>query len=164
MKRKKLISLVILLIITISVSAGDKKTNFSGDWKLDREKTVLANSQLFLSKINFNMKNDSLLTVRTYENANGEQYPFNENLTMDGKEYKITIYDMPRKSKAYWSDNNESIVIESTTTFYGNSGEVDFITKENWMVDETGTQLKFDFTGKTSTDESKGTYYFKKAR
>jgi hypothetical protein len=162
MNTKGFIGLVVLLITAILAFAGDKMSNFSGDWKLDREKTNLGNAQLFMSKISIKLKNDSLFTVRTYENGNGEQYPFDEKLTLDGKEYKMTIYDMPRKAKAYWSENDQSLVIETTTTFYGNSGEENVVAKEIWKADENGTLLTGDFTIKTSQGESKGTYYFKK--
>ncbi len=162
MKTCTFLCLTFLMIFAVSASAGDKKTSYSGEWKLDREKTMLENTQLFMSKISFNLKNDSLFTVRTYENGNGEQYPFDENLTLDGKEYKITIYDMPRKARAYWSKEDGSLTIETTTTFNGNAGEENIITKETWRVDENGTRLTADFTMKTSQGELKGTHYFKK--
>lgn len=162
MKTKMFFSLVISFFVATAVIGAGKGGNLSGSWKLNREKTVLENNQLFLAKISIKLKADSLFTVRTYETASYEQYPFNENLTMDGKEYKIVIYDMPRKSKAYWAEQDGSLVIESTTTFYGNSGEDNFMAKENWTVNDEGTELKFEFTGKSSTGESKGTYYFKK--
>lgn len=160
---KKCFSLVMLLIITMTVYAGDKKNSYSGVWKFNKEKTPPVNSRLFLSKISFTLKNDSLFTVREYENNNGETYPFNENLTMDGKEYKIVIYDLPRKARAYWSEQDGSLVIESTTTFNGNSGEEDFISNETWRSDESGNLLTVDFTVKLSSGESKGTYYFIKS-
>ena len=163
MRTKKWFSLVILLILVVSVNAGNNKNSYLGVWKLNKEKTPPANSRLFLSKISFNLKNDSLLTIRTYENDNGETYPFNENLTMDGKEYNIVIYDLPRKAKASWSQQDGSLVIESTTTFNGNSGEQNFISSETWKADETGTSLSVDYIIKLSSGDSKGTYYFTKS-
>ena len=163
MKTKKCFSLAVLMIVAVSVFAGDGKSSFSGVWKLNKEKSPPANSQIFLSKISFTIKNDSLFTVRTYENTNGEIYPFNENLTMDGKEYKIVIYDMPRKAKAHWSEQGNSLVIESTTTFRRDSGDEDFSSTETWNTVENGTQLTFDYIAKLSSGESKGTYYFIKS-
>jgi len=162
MNIKKIFLLINVLIVALSVSAGDKKAGYVGEWKLDREKTNLGNAQLFMSKISIQLKNDSLITIRTYENNNGEQYPFNENLTLDGKEYKITVYDLPRKAKASWSQGDNALVIETTTTFYGNSGEENVVAKETWRVDETGNLLTGEFILKTSQGESKGTHFFRK--
>lgn len=163
MQTKKCFSLFILLFIAAAVYAGDKNSNFSGVWKLNREKTPSANNPIFLAKISILLKNDSLITVRTYENNNGETYPFNENLTMDGKEYKIVIYEMPRKSKAHWSEGEKSLVIESTTTFTRDSGEENFISTETWKMDESGTALTADYTNTSSSGTYKGSYYFTKA-
>jgi len=163
MQTKKCFSLVVLLFIAAAVYAGDKNSSFSGVWKLNREKTPSANGQIFLSKMSIILKNDSLLTVRTYENSNGETYPFNENLTMDGKEHKIVIYDMPRKSKASWSEQGKSLVIESTTTFTRDSGEENLISTETWKMDDSGTSLTVDYTTTLSSGTFKGSYYFMKA-
>jgi hypothetical protein len=163
MKPIKSFSLVVLLIISTVVFAGDKKSNYSGTWTLNKEKTPSVGGQIFLSKINFILKNDSLLTVRTYENNNGETYPFNENLTMDAKEYKIIIYEMPRKSKAYWSEQGSSLVIESTTTFTRDGSPQDLLSKETWKMDENGTSITVDYTTTLSTGVFNGTYFFQKA-
>lgn len=162
MKIKKLFSLIVLLSIVVSVSAVSKKNSYAGEWKLDREKTVSGNSRLMLSKITFNLKNDSLFTARVYENANGEEYPFTENLTMDGKEHEIRIYDMPRKARAYWSQQDGLLIIETTTTFLRDSVGVDVVSKETWKVNETGSILVADYVSTTTEGEVKGTVFFKK--
>ena len=163
MKANKFFSLVILVIFVVSGYAVEKKSSYSGVWNLNKEKTTAQSSQIFLSKISINLKKDSVLTVRTYENANGETYPFNENLTLDGKEFKIVVYDLPRKAKANLSKPEGYLVIESTTTFTGNSGEVDFSLVETWKVSENGKELTVDFVAKSSAGESKGTNYFIKS-
>jgi hypothetical protein len=164
MKIKILLSLLASLIITISVSAGDGKPAFAGNWKLDRTKSSTTGSSLFLSAINIKVENDNLLTERVYENSNGENYPFNENLTLDNKEYKIEIYEMPRKSKAQWSEKDNSLSIESNTTYNGNSGEQIVNTIETWKLSQDGNQLIYDFVTKTSEGSIKGIYYFNKSK
>ena len=163
MKTKILLSLLTSLIITISASAGDGKPAFAGNWKLDRTKSSTTGSSLFLSAINIKVQNDNLLTERVYENSNGENYPFNENLTLDNKEYKIVIYEMPRKSKAQWSEKENSLMIESNTIYNGNSGEQNINTIETWKLSQDGNQLIYDFVTKTSEGSLKGTYYFNKS-
>ena len=110
MKTKTFFLILVLFTVSFSFSAFGQITNFSGKWELNKEKTILADNQLFLSGITIQLKSDSLFTTRIYQNTNGEEYPFDENLSLDGKECKITIYDMPRTSKVTKSeDGNRKI-------------------------------------------------------
>ena len=155
--------LILLSVFVANAFAGNKNDSLSGVWKLNVEKTPPANNRIFLSKISFKLKNDSLFTIRTYENNNGETYPFDENLTLDGKEYKIVVYDLPRKARAYRSKDDGALIIESTTTFNGNSGEEDFNLIEAWKAAENGTVLTVNFAAKSSAGDTKGSYLFVKS-
>jgi len=162
MKTKTLFISLILLIIVSSFSLSGQGTAFNGEWKINKEKTVLADGQLFLANIKLQIKNDTLFTTRTYQNDMGEEYPFDENLSLDGKEIKIFIYDMPRTSKASRSESDGSFNIESTTTFNGQYGEDNLVAKEKWMIDKAGKVLTIDFTNKMSDVETKGINYYDK--
>ena len=81
MKTKTITVLVILLVFLTSLTVSAQKPDFTGEWKLNREKTALTDNSLFLSGITIKIKADTLFTSRVYENSNGEQYPFDENLT-----------------------------------------------------------------------------------
>jgi hypothetical protein len=153
-----------MLFFLSSLTIYAQKTDFSGEWKLNKEKTVLADNQLYLSSVTIQQKSDSLLTKRVYENGNGEEYPFNENLSLDGKDCKIVIFDMPRTSTATISDADKSLIISSTTTFSGNSGPEDMIAKETWKVDNEGQLLTLVFSNKMSGNETTGTYFYNKVK
>ena len=164
MKTKTFFILFVLLIITSYFPAIGQKADFSGEWKLNKEKTVLPDNQIFLSGVSVKLKSDSLLTTRVYENTNGQEYPFEENLSLDGKECKIVIYDMPRTTRASRSNTDRSLRIESTTTFYGNNGEENMTSKETWKVDNEGNTLSIDFINKISGNETTGTNYYNKVK
>lgn len=164
MKTKSIFGLLSILIFVASFSAQAQNSALTGEWKLNREKTVLADNQLFLSKVTVQLKGDSLLTTRVYENGNGEEYPFEENLTLDGKECKIAIYEMPRTSKASRVNSDGSILIESKTTFSGNNGQEDLLAKETWKVDNESKMLIIDFTNKMSAGEVTGKSYYNKVK
>jgi hypothetical protein len=164
MKTKSTFVFLILLMATSSFSVFGQKTGFDGEWKLNKEKTVLADNQLFLSRVTIQIKSDSLLTSRVYENANGEEYPFEEKLCFDGKESKIVIYDMPRTTKASRSNTDGSLIIESKTTFQGNNGEDNLIAIETWKVDSEGKTLTIGFTNKMSGGEIVGINYYTKVK
>jgi hypothetical protein len=164
MKTKTTLSLVLLFFLVSSFSAYSQTSAFSGEWKLNTEKTVLETGQLFLSKVTVLVKGDSLITTRVYEDGNGSEYPFDEKLSLDGKEGKITIYDMPRTSKAMKSATDGSLSIESTTVFNGQNGEDNLTAKETWKVDKAGKELTVEFTNTMSGTEIKGTNYYNKVK
>jgi hypothetical protein len=162
MKTRKIYTFLFLLMLLPSFIASAQKTDISGEWKLNKEKATIADNQLFLSKISIQLKADSIMTTRVYENGMGEEYPFDEKLSLDGKECKIVIYDMPRISTASRSSDG-TITIASATTFYGNNGQEDMVAKETWKVDKEGKMLTLEFSNKMSGTESTGTYFYDKA-
>jgi hypothetical protein len=163
MKRIKTFILVMVLAIAPSFVVTAQKTDFNGTWKLDQTKSTLAEYTPVLTRIVVRINGDSLLTERHYDTGDGQEYPFTENLTFDGKEYAITIYDMPRKSKASWSDQDGSVIFESTTTFSGDNGPQDFITKENWKVDKATRVLTISFANKMGGNEAAGAFILNKS-
>ncbi len=128
MKKTTLIIFVMALAIFTSINVSGQKADFNGTWKLDASKSTLPQFPVILMKIDIQIKGDSLLTERYYDTGDGQLYPFTENLTLDNKESRITIYDMPRKTKASWSEQGE-LLLESATTVNGDSGPEDFKTK-----------------------------------
>jgi hypothetical protein len=164
MKTKAVLFFLTILLFLSSFKGFAQKPDFSGEWKLNKEKTVLADNQLFLSRITIQLKSDSLLTTRVYENGSGEEYPFDENLSLDGKDCNIYIYDMPRKTKASRSDVDGSIVFESSTIFNGYNGTDTLSAKETFNTDNEGKILTMKFTNKSSAGEITGTNYYDKIK
>ena len=162
MFRKMYILLASLFLFSITAFAFNGNVNFTGEWRLDKEKTDLSGSPLFLSKITITQKENSVLTARTYMNEYGEQYPFDEEFTPGGEESEIVIYEMTRRTAASWSEDDNSILITSKTKYYGNSGEEEFSVTETWSLNEKGTILSIDYTTNSTYGTSKGTYFYKK--
>lgn len=164
MKTRTFLTSLLLLFILPSFSLLAQKSDFSGEWKLNKEKTVMADNQLFLSGITIQLKSDSLLTTRVYENGNGEEYPFDEKLSLDGKDCKIVIFEMPRTTKVSRSNSDGSLMFESSTIFQGNNGEDTLTAKETLKVDNEGKILTMNFTNKSSAGEVTGTNYYDRVK
>jgi len=163
--KKQTIFTTILFLVCISVfNTSAQKADLTGEWKINREKSVIADNQLLLSKITIQLKSDSIITTRVYESGDGQEYPFDEKISLDGKDNKVVIYDMPRTSTATHSDSDGSIMIASTTTFNGNNGLEDMVAKETWKLDNEGKFMTLVFTNKMSGNESTGTYFYEKAK
>jgi hypothetical protein len=164
MKTKFLPFSLSILLLSASFFVKAQNNPLTGEWKLNKEKTVLAPNQLFLLKIAIQVKGDSLFTTRTYQNTDGQEYPFNENLSLSGKESKIVIYDMPRKAKATLSMVDGSISLESTTTFYRDGQEVDFKAQETWKVESGNNQLSILSKFMSSAGEVSLTSFFDRVK
>jgi hypothetical protein len=160
MKRATFLISVVILSITCTLTSSGQKSDLAGKWKIDRQKSVLPDDLPALTGITINVKGDSLLTERVYETGDGQLYPFKENISLDGKECKMIIYEMPRKTRATWSDPDNSVNLESTITYYGSSGQEDFVFKEIWKADKKNNTLTISFVNKTSMGESAGNYSF----
>jgi hypothetical protein len=70
---------------------------------------------------------------------------------------------MPRKTKATWSDQDTTVNVESKTTFNGDNGQEDFVSKETWKIDNVTKTLTITFKNSTSAGEASGFFLFKKA-
>jgi len=96
-------------------------------------------------------------------NQNGEQYPFDEVITVDGEEREIMIYEMKRRTSARWSEDSKSLLINSITKYYGDSGEEEFSIKETVSLNDKGTILSIAYTTNSVYGENTGTYFYSKA-
>jgi hypothetical protein len=162
MKRISFFILFIALSIVSSLTVAGQKPDFSGTWKLDRTKTQYTSDFPLLVMLTVNLKGDSLLTERFYDVGDGQEYPFIENVTLNGEEYNIYIYDMDRKSKASWLEKEGSLLFESVTTAYGYNGAEDFKSKEIWKLDKTNNILTISYVNNTTAGETTGDLIFNK--
>ena len=163
MKRVSCFVFLLVLAIVATLPVTGQKSDYSGVWKIDKQKSVLPEYLPSLSKISIKIEGDSLFTERVYDGGEGQEYPFNESITLDGKEYRMIIYDMPRKLKANWSEQDGSLIVESTTTFNGQNGAEDFISRETWKIDKANSTLTINFKNTISGGESEGYFFFNRA-
>lgn len=157
---KNTIRSMLILLLFSSLQVSGQPSLFTGEWKLNRVKTAPQETMVTLTQIKVQLTSDTLLTLRTYETGSGEVYPFVENISLDGKDCKIVVYDMPRSSKASYSPQDGLIKVESVTTYYGNNGEDNNKTSETWKTEEGGKTLTIVYTTTTAMGSVSGTQYF----
>ena len=163
MKTRLVLFLTAILFFISFIPVSGQASSFSGEWKLNREKSNLGDNQLIMTKLTVMVKGDSLLTTRTYETGDGSEYPFEENLILDGKDCKITIYDMPRVTKSI-TKNDGSIAVESKTTFMGGGGEDNLVSKESWKTGDAGKNLIIEFANSMTAGSTSGSFYFERIK
>ncbi|HNY14874.1 MAG TPA: hypothetical protein PKI12_05000 [Bacteroidales bacterium] len=152
-----------ILFLLVPVLLSGQKALFDGTWNLDTSRVPATGSFPVLNKIKISLRGDSLLTERFYSTGDGQIYPITENLTLDGKGYSATVYDMERKTKASWKEKGVTILHEATTTAYGAYGPVDYKSTETWKVDSKSNILTISFVNILRETESTGIFIFNKA-
>lgn len=163
MKKTSLFVLMAFILSAVAIDASSQKTNLNGKWKADVSKSSVISNNPFLVRIDVKISGDSLYTERQYDIGDGQTYPFTENLTLDGKEHDITVYDMPRKTTAAWSEDEGILNLVSSMSTYGGSGPADFISKESWKVAEDGKVLTISFQNTMNGSDSEGSFVMTRA-
>lgn len=116
----KLLSVVLLLVIASPASTKGQagKTNFTGSWILNQEKSTQADGPR-MGGGDFTAKQDgNLLTVeRTLTNRDGQSMTNTMKYTLDGKESVNTTQRGDSKSVATWSADGKTLTISTTRSF-----------------------------------------------
>ena len=71
---------------------------------------------------------------------------------------------MPRTCAVNWSENKNNLLLNSSVTFYGNSGEMTVNTKETWSLKENGTILLIEYISNSDQGERSGSYIYAKTK
>lgn len=125
----KLISLTVILLFSVPamVNAQDGKTDFSGSWVMNAEKSNLGTpggGGGFGGRGgggNFVAKQDATtLSVERTRNRNGEETTTTTKYSLDGKESVNTTGMGESKSTAKWSADGKSLTITTLRSFNGN--------------------------------------------
>lgn len=109
---KKLIYLLALTLI--SSAAYSQKADFTGKWKLNKEKSELSEQfSMAPQKVEIEMEKNSLVETR-HSSFQGESFTSTDTYTLDGKECEnVGWMDSVKKSTASWSD--DKTVLKITT-------------------------------------------------
>jgi hypothetical protein len=162
-----LISLAVLLtcFALVSVFAGEK-VNFSGEWTINEGKCVLDDmgTQFLPVKLQIAQKENDFAMEKTYTGMEGQDFTDKENLTLDGKECKSTVWNSsPRTTTANWSAGKDTLNIATVFTFTGQDGnESEIKINEHWSLQEDGKALAIDHTSNSTWGERKVKLVFDK--
>ena len=109
---KKIVYL--LTLVLISSSGFSQVMDFSGTWKINKEKSELGQEfSMAPNELILEQGENSLLAER-HSTFNGEDFTFTEKMTLDGKECENPAWrDSIKKSTAVWSGDNKVLTIKS---------------------------------------------------
>jgi hypothetical protein len=131
-------------------SMGPDRANFSGEWKLNESKSELGQFPLCIfggdrmrSKTMKIAAQADFLTVEVVRSfPDGALVTRQEKLTFDGKESEATYVGTPReKSAARWSDDGQTMTVNSVRSFDANGETADFKVTEVWKLINGGNSI-----------------------
>ncbi len=143
-KRLMAISVMMTIIVPVTLMAQAGKTNFSGKWTLNSEKSTLpqgGQGGMRMGGGNFvvTQENNTLTVVRTRTGQNGQSTEFTMKYTLDGKESVNTLPRGDSKSVATWSPDGKSLTIETSRTMDMNGESRTMKSTEVWKLTDDKT-------------------------
>jgi hypothetical protein len=152
------------LSMPLTTNAQGSKTNFSGTWALNAEKSNFGEGGgQRMGGGNFVAKQEAnLLTVdRTRTNQSGETTTTTSKYTLDGK---VSVNTTPRgesKSVATWAADGKTLTIVTTRTMDMNGTPTEMKTTEVWSL-PSATSISIASTSITPNGERKTTAVYDK--
>jgi hypothetical protein len=103
-----------LLMFSASLTIAAQGTDFSGNWKLNPEKSKL-NAEFSMAPLQLVIaQKDNDMSVERHSEFQGEAVTMTDKFTLDGKECVNTGFmDTQKKSTAVWSEDKKSLKITS---------------------------------------------------
>ena len=142
--------------------------DFSGEWKLNESKSDLGQFQgrgaakkLKVAALTAN----GMSFERVSTNQAGEEVVRKETLTFDGKETESAAFgSSKKKSTTKWSDDGQSLIVNSTILFDRNGEVTEIKQKETWKLTDNGQGLSIESNSSSSFGESSMKLVYEKGK
>lgn len=159
---KKWVLLLTAAFLTLT-SMSRSQVNFSGEWKLNESKSEL--SQFPLCIFGGDRMRSRTMKIATHADflavdiassfVDGMLVTKQEKLIFNSKENKATYVGTPReKSAAKWSDDGQTMIVNSVRSFDRNGNTADVKVTEVWKLINGGKSIAIRVTSSTSSGES----------
>ncbi len=120
----------------------NKRADFSGEWVFNEDKSILDNfgTGNLPYKLEITQTANDLKVRKTivYEDQDNKT---TEAIFTPGKETKSVSENFPVVTKVNWSDNRDTLIIESKLTVTRDNKPIDMVTKEKWTLQDHGRTL-----------------------
>ena len=138
-------------------SLAPDRANFYGEWTLNESKSEIGQFPLCIfggdrmrSKT---LKIAALADFLTVDFVRA-QVTRQEKLTFDGKESKASYVGTPReKSAARWSDDGQTMTVNSVRSFDPNGETADFKVTEVWKLTNGGKSISIQVNSRSSSGD-----------
>ncbi len=155
----------ILLLSSAYIFAQDKKTDFTGSWKLNESKSQMGEGRgrMTATKMKITQDASMLTNEKTSVRQSGEEVTTTEKVTFDGKENDNSSNNRQKKSTASWSAEGKILTVNSTTIFErdGNKMEIKSVEVYKSSADDT---INIESSSSSSRGEFKATLVYDKVK
>jgi hypothetical protein len=127
-------------------------SNFSGEWTFNEKKSELGDfgARFTPRKVKVQQKEDGL-SIERITSFNGDDRTSTEKLSFDGKETENTVFgNSVKKSVAKWSDDGQTLTVNSVIKFDRNGDVMEIKSTEIWKLVNDGKSLQVETTSSSS--------------
>lgn len=104
--------LFVLILAFVSFTGFAQKVDFSGKWKINKEKSELGDERSMAPNNIILVQGDNSLSVERHSTWQGQERTSNDKFTLDGKECENPGWrDSIKKSTAVWTENGKVLKI-----------------------------------------------------
>jgi hypothetical protein len=150
--------------LLISSATIAQKTNFSGTWGFNEDKSELGEGRFrgAATKLTIKQEGNNMSIERVSQGRDGEEVTRNEKYTLDGKECENPAFNTTRKSTVTWSEDGKSLTISSTMVFEREGEEMEMKSSETLTLTDGGKSLSINSVSMSPRGEMKRTYVYDK--
>jgi hypothetical protein len=159
----KWIFLLAVGLCTLTGMAQDH-VNFSGEWKLNESKSeligqfplcIFGGDRMRSKTMRITAQADFLTVDAASSSPDGALVTRQEKLTFDGKESEVMYVGAPReKSAARWSEDGQTMIINSVRSFDPNGKTADFKVTEVWKLINGGKSISIQVHSSSASREN----------
>jgi len=125
-------NLLLTLAIIVATVAASAQTDFSGKWKLNKEKSTLNEQFTMAPSEIIIVQNGNDLAVEKHASFDGNDFTINDKFTLDGKEcINEGMMDTKKKSTAVFADDKTTLTITSKIPMQDGS---EMTIKETYLI------------------------------
>ena len=151
----------LLWLISIPAMYAGKKTDFSGTWILNREKSELGDRGFADNSKTIKQEDNKMVVERKFTSRDGQEMTATDTYTLDGKESVNEGFgNSERKSTATWSEDGKTLTIQTKVSFERDGQTRVFEYTETWTLADNGKNLVI--TSKSERGERKMVYDLQK--
>lgn len=159
---KRLVLLLTAGLFTITSMAQDR-ANFSGEWKFNESKSehvgqfplcIFGNDRMRSKTMKIAAHADFLSVDVATSSTDGALVTRQAKLAFDGREIETTFVGRPRdNSTATWSDDGQTMTVNSVRSFDPKGETADFKVTEVWKLIDDGKSISIQVTSSSVSGE-----------
>ncbi len=148
---KQLLILIAFPALLLSFTVLPGQTNFSGEWKLNTDKSDLGQMANFaVTSLKVDQANEAITIARTAPTFQGDESTTTETVTFDGKTSETKIFgESTKKSSIKWDESGKTFTLTFTLNLDFNGQQMVVEGTEKWSLSDDGKILTLE-TNSTS--------------